>query len=368
MSLRNLLLSSVLLLLPSLAAASVVINPTPTPIPINSNIANQLPFIGHISGQPDGQVSLQFRIYDSSTVGYGNVLFQETQTVTVTGGAFTAYLGVNTNGGMDPAVLAGKYNAYVAFAYAATPSTEIGARTPLRAAAFATTLSPGATVAGDTVSGTLDLTESQAYNSYGYNTGTAPALKVTNNGSGSAGVFVGAHTTTTTPALTATSPTPAARGVFASANATSGNTTGVEGRSASPSGAGGVFVNTGGGDLIEAKNSVSGSPVFRVANDGNLWVNGTQIGLTGPKGNQGPQGCQGPQGVKGDPGGTGPQGPTGVNMFAVCVEAPTSACISACNGGMVTSVASPCTIGIPPNQSNGCVYNGSDGACCLCRK
>src|SRR4051812_46424433 len=57
-----------------------------TPTPITSQTARRVPFTGRIPGQPNGTVSLTLRIYNSGSVGYGSVLFQESHSnVTVSG-------------------------------------------------------------------------------------------------------------------------------------------------------------------------------------------------------------------------------------------------------------------------------------------
>ena len=65
---------------------------------------------------------------------------------------------------------------------------------------------------------------------------------------------------------------------------------GVWGETRSPSGAGGEFHNNGGGDLIRA--GLDG--VFRVSNNGDVFVRGQMIGTVGPEGPSGPPGPPGP--------------------------------------------------------------------------
>lgn len=368
MSFRTPLLAALVLLSPS-AVLAALSPPDPTPTPIVTNTANQLPFSGRIPGQPNGNVILSFRIYDHPTVGYGNVLFQENQAVTVTNELFTVKLGANTNGGVDPLVLAGHANTYVAFGLQSSTFTEIGTRAPLNAAAFALTLSSGASVTGTSVITALELTGNQAYDpNYGFPTGTQPTLKVTNVASGSVATFTSNHTTTSRAVVDAQTPSTSGKAILGSATATSGTTAGVEGRSASPSGAGGVFVNTGGGDLLQAGNAVGATPVFRVANNGNIFVNGTQIGLQGPKGDKGDTGPQGATGLKGDTGPQGPTGPAGYNLFAVCIQGAPSACANACGGFgyVMASMGGQCQLVLP--NGPGCSYGGTDGGCCICRQ
>ncbi|MBU8895912.1 hypothetical protein KRR26_09865 [Corallococcus sp. M34] len=340
--------------------------------PITISHANQLPFSGTIAGQANGSVSLTFRLYDSPTVGSGSVLFQETQSVTVASQAFTVKLGANTSGGIEPAALAGFSNVYVAFTLNGS-TTEIGTRTPLNAAAFALTLAPGATVAGQSSAPTLELVGDQAYGATGIPTGLSPALSVTENAAGaSAATFASTSTTATKPTVSATTASTQGRALLAHATATSGATAGVEGRSASASGTGGLFVNTGGGDLLQAGTTVGGTPAFRVTNSGDVFVNGTQIGLPGPPGHEGKpggNGADGADGAKGKDGPPGGPGPSGFSsIFAACVDNAPSACGVACGnlGAVMAAMQGYCHVALP--NTTGCEYAGTNGGCCICRQ
>jgi len=75
---------------------------------------------------------------------------------------------------------------------------------------------------------------------------------------------------------------PSGVGVFGGATAASGFTVGVYGRSNSLEGAGGLFQNLRGGDLLQGWNHVS-PVVFRVFNNGGAYFNGNVgIGLANP--------------------------------------------------------------------------------------
>lgn len=69
-------------------------------------------------------------------------------------------------------------------------------------------------------------------------------------------------------------------GVLGEANSTSGNTAGLWGKAASLNGTAGLFSNTGGGDHIQAG---SASPVFRVANNGDVFVRGQPPVMLAPE-------------------------------------------------------------------------------------
>lgn len=83
-------------------------------------------------------------------------------------------------------------------------------------------------------------------------------------------------------------------GVYGETQSTIGGV-GVYGTTDSAQSAGGEFHNKGGGDLIRAGKDT----VFRVSNNGDVFVRGQRIGATGPQGIPGPQG---PQGLRGPPG------------------------------------------------------------------
>lgn len=356
------------------AALAALPPPDPSPTPIINAESNQLPFSGRIPGQANGSVILTFRIYDHPMVGYGNVLFQENQNVTVAGETFSVQLGSFTSRGIDPAVLAGRLNAYIAFGLQSSTFTEIGQRTPIHAAAYALTLSPGATVGGDSLRGTLDLYGDQAYNQYGLPTGWAPTLTATSAGATSAATFTSTHTTSNRPAVSAQTVSTAGKAVQGSATAASGTTAGVEGHSASASGAGGLFVNTGGGDLILGSNAVGGASLLRVANNGDVYVNGalqTQYGPKGPKGdtgNTGPTGAKGPVGNQGPPGPRGSSAPNSSGQFALCVQTSTT-CSVLCGSASLVAGASSANGGCFAKSDSGasCEYYGGDGMCCACK-
>jgi hypothetical protein len=350
-----------------------------TPTPITSQTARRVPFTGRIPGQPNGTVSLTLRIYDSGSVGYGSVLFQESHSnVIVSGEKFTVLLGQNTNWGLDPEVLAGQFYPHVAFSFAGATFTEIGTRTPLYPVASALTLSPSSTVAGSSTSTVLTINSEQGYDDlYGFPSGSAPALSARGSGSASAALMVNDHTTTTRPSLEARSSSTAGKAVLGTALATTGSTTGVEGRSASVDGSGGMFINTGGGDLLRARNSLNGSDLFRVANNGDVYMNGVYLPQFGPKGPKGDTGDTGAPGGKGPVGNTGPSGPPGpagasgpgsTGHFALCVQTTATSCIGICGSASIVASASSSPSGCYATAQNGtqCLYAGTDGICCVC--
>jgi hypothetical protein len=119
---------------------------------------------------------------------------------------------------------------------------------------------------------------------------------------------------------------------------------GVWGSTNSASAAGGEFHNNQGGDLIRAGKDT----VFRVSNNGDVFVRGQRIGATGPQGPLGPQ---------------GPPGPPGVRTVAVCAEAtglgnPTCPC----QNRTVTRQAGPCTV----TSDTGSCSAAQNGCCAVC--
>jgi hypothetical protein len=94
-----------------------------------------IPFSGTIPGQPDGNVSLRFRLFPVNTGGA--FVFEETQTVIVSGEAFTASIGNGTSGGIPTAIFANNLSLWIAFALDSDPGTELGDRTAITSAGFA---------------------------------------------------------------------------------------------------------------------------------------------------------------------------------------------------------------------------------------
>jgi hypothetical protein len=108
-----------------------------------------------------------------------------------------------------------------------------------------------------------------------------------------------------------------------------------------------IVENTGGGDLFQGFNALYDSgpaPVFRIANNGDVYVRGK---LLAPS--------------------TSPA-PTGKKYCAASVDPPStsplSACVAKCGSGKVLgAMASPCVIS---GDSGVCQLNSIPGSCCVC--
>lgn len=139
----------------------------------------------------------------------------------------------------------------------------------------------------------------------------------------------------------------------------------VEGVSNSPSGAGGHFINTGGGQLLRAERA-DGTADFSVDADGTARTRGTAIPEFGPKGPDGPKGDDGVNGKKGPDGEKGPTGdPAPVRSFGV-VHAGSS-CLGVCQGGTrLLGSANVGTTGCVASSEQGSVVNSAVGVCCVC--
>lgn len=322
---------------------------TPPPPPITAS-TRLLPLRGRLPGQPDGNVSIRIKLstvpaslYDiTPTV----LLFQETQTVKVVNEEFVAWVGQNTTGGLSPDVIYDRPSTAFTYALESAPDTVIGSQ-PAHSVAYAMSLAPGANTAATSSLPAVELSNR-----------SGSAISATTTGtSASAATFEVNRTTNVQAAVSATSNGTTGRGVSGISTATSGASYGVEGRTASIAGAGGLFVNEGGGDLLIARNTVGGSTNFRVDNQGRIFVNGVQVGLGGP---QGPKGDAGPTGPTGP---QGPQGPSGKSTFAVCTQGTT--CAGKCSGGsvLVGSSAGECVV---TASAGGCTWGGVDGVCCVC--
>jgi hypothetical protein len=322
---------------------------TPPPAPVVPS-TRVLPLRGRLPGQPNGNVAIRISLRTSPTsltdVIPTVLLFQETQTVKVVNEEFVTWVGQNTTGGISPDVLAGHTSTGFSYALESAPDTVIGGQ-PAHSVAYAMSLVPGSNTIASTSLPAVELSNR-----------TGPAVAATTTGStASAATFEVSRATNSQAAVAATSNGSTGRGVSGSSTATSGASYGVEGRSASIAGAGGLFVNEGGGDLLLAKNSVSGSTNFRVDNQGRIFVNGVQVGLGGPQGPKGDTGGPGPQGPQ------GAQGGAGQSTFAVCAQG--SSCLSRCTGGsvLVASSVGGCQV---TASAGGCSWGGVDGVCCVC--
>ena len=282
--------------------------------------AYTIPVEGTVENAANGSLKLIFSLYEEDTL-----LFTETRTVTISNEQFSLRLGRMTNGivALSPAVFAGTKRAEVRWARETSPSVVEGTQF-LGAAPYAMTLSPGARIKS---------------------TSSAPALTISNSSTG----------------LKATASSSSGRAVVGESTASSGNTYGVEGRAVSASGAAGHFVNSD-GDLIIGRASASGEVKFRVANNGDVYVRGTKIGQTGPKGDKGDTGNKGDDGPRGTTGTKGDDGAGAADSF--CVTRNQTNCAGVCSNGsvLVASTVSPCAV----SAGVGCDYQGTGGACCVC--
>jgi hypothetical protein len=113
---------------------------------------------GAFAGQPDGPVALRLRLYNVDTGG--TILFEETQTVTVTAEKFTVRIGNATGGGIPISVFRSNPSVWIAFALDSTPDTQIGPRTAITSSSYAHTALtlPGPVVSTiNTLSGDVSL-------------------------------------------------------------------------------------------------------------------------------------------------------------------------------------------------------------------
>jgi hypothetical protein len=94
-----------------------------------------IPFSGTVPGQADGDVALRFRLFPANTGGA--FVFEETQTVTVSGEAFSASIGNGTTGGIPAAIFANNLSLWTALALDSDPGTELGDRVAITSAGFA---------------------------------------------------------------------------------------------------------------------------------------------------------------------------------------------------------------------------------------
>lgn len=143
---------------------------------------------------------------------------------------------------------------------------------------------------------------------------------------------------------------------------------GVYAEARSPAGIAGKFISTE-GDLIVGKNSINGPYVFRVTNEGKIYVGGELVaeqGPTGPTGQTGPKGHE-PKGNAGAPGDQGPKGDAGpagrATSVAICAQGST--CIGKCPHRLIAMASGDCTVA---SDAGSCTWGGVDGVCCVCSR
>ncbi|MBJ6765966.1 hypothetical protein JGU66_34870 [Myxococcaceae bacterium JPH2] len=319
-----------------------------TPPPNTLVSSRFLPLRAPLTGYTNASVALRFTVVQpspSQTIDTSVTLYQENQTVQVRNGWFNASIGSASPGGIDPSFFAGRTNVVVTWALVATPTTLLGSQ-PVAIAAHAHGFAPGAVAAVTSATPTLEVS----------NTRAEAVLGTTQSMSKSAGTFTQENDNGTGAAVSATTNGVGGRAVRGYTTDLNGAGVGVEGHAASPSGAGGVFINTGGGDLISGVNA--SSQAFRVDNLGNVYQAGVQVPRQGP---QGPKGLKGHQGEQGNKGGVGPVGAT--RSFAVA--ALRTNCIGVCPGALhlIFAKQGPCQA----TSDTGTVsWASEDGFCCIC--
>jgi len=123
---------------------------------------------------------------------------------------------------------------------------------------------------------------------------------------------------------------------------------GVWGFTRAQSGAGGEFHNNGGGDLIRA----GPGGVFRVSNNGDVFIRGQLIGATG---------AEGPQGPPGPPG-------SPVHTIAVCGGGNGQGKCNCAGREIARQIAGPATPGCSVTSDTGAcgIPVGAIGVCCVC--
>jgi hypothetical protein len=202
-------------------------------VPAQQPTSRVIPFTGYIPGQQDGDVALRFRFFPAITDR--TFVFEETQTVTVSGEAFSVLLGNNTAGGLPSAIFADNPSLWIAFVRDAMPDMEIGDRTPINGRGYA------------------------------FKAVNADVANRANNAERLGDVPSDGYIRTTGGSMSGSSST----SILSVTNTGSGAT--------------GIFANTGGGDLIQGKRSASDpTPVFRLFNNGGAYFGGNVgIGTTG---------------------------------------------------------------------------------------
>lgn len=277
-------------------------------------------------GQTSGFVTVVVRAVDDET---DEVLADDTVNVLVRDWRFSGLMSVGATDAASATAMKNVTSLRVEYARASAPDTVLGT---LRysAPAYAMTLAPGAVITNNA------LLAMPALNVSGATTGLS-AVSTTE------GAAIDAEVTSTATAA------------FVAA---------VEGVANSASGAGGHFINTGGGQLLRAEQS-AGAGNFVVENDGTAFTRGVQIPEFGPKGARGDTGAAGTDGATGPRGRTGPDGyHAPIRSFAVGHGG--NSCVGVCTGrAKLIDEASAGTKGCYATSQQGSVTRYT-GVCCLC--
>lgn len=308
--------------------------------------SHTLPIRAAIPGQPDGAIAVVFTITQPSTslLVKAVTLYRETQTVDLHGGWFTTVIGERSPSGVSPDLFKGRTDVRVSWALASAPTAVIDSEA-VAISGYAEGFAPGAASAVTSGVPALELS-----NRFG-----AALQALTTGNSNSALTCVQSEVNGSGSGVRANSDGEGGGAVMGYATDPFGAGIGIEGRARSPSGAGGLFINTGGGDLISGLNA-SGQ-AFRVDNQGRVYQAGAQVPQYGPAGVEGPEGDRGPAGA------TGPPGPAG-STPSFCIAAMGGACLGRCIGGAIsTAQPGPCQVN---SQSGPCSFADSSGVCCVC--
>lgn len=286
----------------------------------------KVPFAFRI-GQQSGFVTVVVRAIDEKT---DEVLVEDTVNVMVSDWRFSGLLSLGLSDASAAQTMKDVTSLRVEYARASAPDSVLGT---LRygAPAWAMTLSPNAVITNTA------LLAQPALNVMGGGTGLSVSSTTSN-------AAVSAEVTSTTSTT------------FVAA---------VEGVSNSPDGAGGHFINSGGGLQLRAERA-DGSGEFTVEADGTVRTRGQAIPEFGPKG---PRGDTGPQGVPGNKGPTGNKGPRGdtapVRSFGVVHTG--NSCLGVCQGRTVLQAqAAAGDAGCTAVSQQGNVSNTMGGMCCVC--
>lgn len=283
-----------------------------------------LDYEAYVPGQMSGFATMVIRLVDDQ---HDQTLFEETINVMISDFRFRGRLNSYVDGGI-PALVTTERSLSIEYARASSPNVVIGT-IPLSAPAYAMTLSPNAeVVAPNTFLAGITIT------------GSARTLVASSTGSGAA--------------------------LRGDATSATGSTAGVEGRSNAATGAGGHFINTSTGDLIQARATEGGPKRFHVKDTGDAYQGGSAIPEFGPRGATGDVGAMGEKGPRGDPGSKGPTGnPGSFRSFGVATSAST--CAGICKGqAVLKSSAATGANGCQLQSDQGAIYNLSGGMCCVC--
>lgn len=318
-------------------------NPPPPPV-VDTRAAFTLNVQGWVTGAPDGNKSLIFRLFEQDPgcdVGTAvscpatPALFEETKDVSMYGQWFATALGSTVDGGLSPSLFAGKQRLQVRWYAPSAPTVALGTL-QVGSAPYAWTMVPGAVVQTN-----LSFTPALEL---GNSAGPALRARVTAGAGNALRSLGGVHVATQSATGIA---------LDAVSSAASGSGAGLVAAVSSPLGTA-LSIHDAEVWSVTGRNAVDGEDVFRVSYSGAVQVKGRTLPRKGPDGTPGQNGSNGAAGAS-----------PSASSQTLCTVTSSGSCGNICRGGswLLGSVSAPCLVAA---STGSCLRSESTGSCCVC--